>query len=147
MPATRHISSPLCRAFLLLFPLMLLTSCNVYTVKKSDLESTLRSDDNRSASHSMNMRAIEMIQNGKIYNNQIEALPCSDKEGASHIKRVKFDSKIVVVTKRDQAIKYYTKTLYIWKNEYLIGERTTPTFHGPNIYPIRLSEIQDIKIK
>jgi hypothetical protein len=82
----------------------------------------------------------------KSYRNSMDTLWCHDAVGARKIKRISQDSKITVVTKSNRAIRFYARTLYLYKDEFLIGERTAPRLRGPNYFPIRLSEIDRIEL-
>ena len=119
---------------------MAFTGCKVYTVNKADLESELLP-----AKGEQKSLAIGYMYR-KVYRNSIDTLMCRDEIGKSRIKRISPDSKITIVTKKNQAIKFYAKTLYIYKGQFLIGERTAPRLRGPNYYPVRLSDIDRIEV-
>jgi hypothetical protein len=113
-----------------------LSGCKVYTINKTALEQELKPEKG------LKIGAIHK----KTYKNSIDTLYCTDETGNLKIKCVNHDSKIVVVTKGNKAIKYYAKTLYIYKGQFLIGERTAPRLRGPNYFPVRLSEIDRIEV-
>lgn len=83
----------------------------------------------------------------KQYINAMDTLTCQDAVGHIRTKRLHYDSKITVVTCANKSIRFYAKTLYIWKGEFLIGERTSLNLYGPNYFPIKLSDISRIEVK
>jgi hypothetical protein len=117
-----------------------LGSCKVYTINKTDLEKELK--PNGQAKH---------LSIGNIYRkqfkNEIDTMVCVDAStGEVKLKHFTPDSKITIVTKGNRAIKYYAKSLYIYKDQFLIGERTAPKLRGPNYFPVRLSDIDRIQV-
>ena len=114
-------------------------SCKVYTIDKSEFEQGLKKKQTRQNGISVSKLHV------KQFKNQLDTIVCSDENGAMMRKRVSQDAKIRIYTKKQKAIKFYAKTLYIYKNEYLIGERTAPKLYGPNYFPIKLSEIDKIE--
>jgi hypothetical protein len=123
------------------------TSCRAYRVQKSELEKTLRTG-NCSTGKGYKLNSLRMIQNGKILNNSLDTMSCRHSTtGKRKLKKFKYDSKISIVTSRKKTIRFYAKTLYIWNDEFLIGERTAPTLRGINLYPVRLSDIEEIVVR
>jgi hypothetical protein len=119
-----------------------LTGCSVYTINKSHLENKLSLKDNCHKTFNMLTSTYS-----KQFVNNMDTLPCADADGRIRTKRFNYDSKIKIVTHKNKKIKFYAKTLYIWKGQFLIGERTAPTLYGPNYFPVRLSDIARIEVK
>jgi hypothetical protein len=113
-----------------------LSACKVYTINKAALEQELKPEKGLKIG----------LLHKKTYKNNIDTLWCTDATGALRIKCVNHDSKIVVVTKGNKSIKYYAKTLFIYKDQFLIGEITAPRLRGPNYFPVKLSEIDRIEV-
>jgi hypothetical protein len=118
--------------------LCLLSGCKVYTINKADLESGLKQG------HSRGLSINHLYK--KQYKNSLDTVVCIDEVGKKKLRRLSQDSKVIIYT-RNQSIKYYVKSLYIYKDEYLIGERTAPRLYGPNYFPVKLSEIDRIEVK
>ena len=128
------------RTSILCLSLVYLAGCKVYTINKSDLEKELKPNGEA------RILSITNIYR-KQFKNDIDTMWCVDATtGEKRMKCFTPDSKITIVTKRNRAIKYYAKSLYIYKDQFLIGERTAPKLHGPNYFPIRLSEIDRIEV-
>ena len=81
------------------------------------------------------------------FNNHVDTLVCLDAIGKQKQKRLKFDSKITIITNDNRSIRFYAKTLYIWKDEFLIGERTAVSLRSPNYFTIKLKDIARIEVK
>ncbi len=129
--------------FWLLIPLLaiLITpGCKVYTINKTDLETKLRPEKGEQKF----LKIGNMYR--KPYKNDLDTLFCIDEIGRIRPKRFNGDTKITIVTRENKAIKYYAKSLYIYNDQFLIGERTAPRLRGPNYYPVRLSEIDRIEV-
>lgn len=125
---------------LFVFAFLILPGCKVYTIDKSNLERGLQPDGNE---RFLSVRNISK----KTFRNNIDTLWCIDREtGEVKLKHFTPDSKITIVTKKNRTIKYYARSLYIYKQQFLIGERTAPRFNGPNLYPVRLSDIERIEV-
>ncbi|PBQ31996.1 hypothetical protein CNR22_09510 [Sphingobacteriaceae bacterium] len=122
-----------------------LASCSVYTINKSDLESKLKPKENSHAQKKGLNKLAAM--HDKHYVNAIDTLKCADAVGQIRTKRFNYDSKITVVTNRNKTIKFYAKTLYIYNDQFLVGERTTPSIYGPNYCLVKLSDISRIEVK
>ena len=135
MRVDRHFSGPLGLVIVLLLTITT-PGCRVYTVNKVDLETELKPSRGLSVAHIYK----------RAFRNSIDSLWCVDKLGGRRLKRINQDSRITIVTKGNRAIRFYAKTLYLYKNEFLIGERTAPSLRGPNYYPVRLSEIDRIEV-
>jgi hypothetical protein len=142
MHSNRHARcSFILRSALLLLGSILLVQCKVYTINKSDLESKLRPRGNEVRGLSLNTIYKKQYKNG------IDTLIVADESGnVIKARRFGYDSKIRVITKKNKSIKYYVKSLYIYKGEYLIGERPAPKLYGPNYFPVKLSEISRIEV-
>lgn len=127
------------------FLILGLSNCTVYTVNKSDLESKLKPKQHVHASKkSLNVLT---AMHSKSYNNAMDTLQCSDAVGQIKTKRFNYDSKITVITSQKKTIRFYAKTLYIWNDQYLIGERTGISIYGPNYSLVKLSDISRIEVK
>jgi hypothetical protein len=132
---------------LLLCSTALFTSCMVCTVNKSVLEEKLKAKNEHPNYKGISLKSVSLVRKGKPYNNNIDTLECVDPVGKSKFKRFNYASKVTIVTK-DKAVKVYAKSLYIWNDQFLIGERTTPNFRGgPNYFPVRLCDIARIEVK
>jgi hypothetical protein len=119
--------------------LLALCSCKVYTINKSDLEKELKPNG---VAKGLTIHNIYKKQ----FKNEIDTLKCMDANtGEVRLKYFTPDSKITIVTKK-KAIKYYAKSLYIYKDQFLIGERTAPKLRGPNYFPVRLSDIESVQV-
>jgi hypothetical protein len=119
-----------------------LVSCSVYTINKSDLENKLRPK-----SHAKRSLNVLTAMHSKSYNNAMDTLQCADAIGQIKTKRFNYDSKITIITNQKKTIRFYAKTLYIWKDQYLIGERTGISLYGPNYGLVKLSDINRIEVK
>jgi hypothetical protein len=140
-----HTNRQKCRSLLKLTTLLAVTltlfsGCKVYTINKSDLENELRPKGREIKGLSLN------AMYRKQFKNSIDTLECLDESGAVKLKRINYDSRITIITRKNKAIKYYAKTLYIYKDEFLIGERTAPKLRGPNYFPVKLSDISRIEV-
>ncbi len=140
-----HTNRQTCLSRLMLAALLIIVfsvfqGCKVYTIDKSDLENELCPKDNEVRGLSINSLY------KKQFRNKIDTLECIDQSGLVKLKPIKYDSRITIITRKNKAIKYYAKSLYIYKNEFLIGERTAPKLRGPNYFPIKLSEISRIEV-
>ena len=122
-----------------------LSSCSVYTINKTDLEKKLKPKENTHASK----KGLNLLtaMHSKSYTNAIDTLKCADEVGQIKTKKFNYDSKITVVTNKNKAIKFYAKTLYIYNDQYLVGERTSLSIHGPNYFLVKLSDIARIEVK
>lgn len=122
-----------------------LSNCTVYTINKTDLERKLKPKEN---SHTQK-KGLNMLtaMHNKSYTNAIDTLKCADAVGQIRNKCFKYDSKITVVTNKNKAIKFYAKTLYIYNEQYLVGERTSLSIYGPNYFLVKLSDISRIEVK
>jgi hypothetical protein len=72
---------------------------------------------------------------------------CFDPVGKTKLKKFNYTSKIKIITTTDRSVKLYAKTLYIWNDQYLIGERVSPSLGGPSYFPVRLCDIARIEVK
>jgi hypothetical protein len=124
--------------------IMVLTGCSVYTVKPGHFQATLRQKSHKHKGLALN--SVNFIKKGKNHNS-LDTLSFYSTEGKKRTKKFNYDSKITVVTKDNKEIRYYVKTLYIWNDQYLIGERTKVSFNGPNYFPVKLEDISRIEIK
>lgn len=131
---------------LLLFMALGFVSCSVYTVDKLHLENKLKPDSRTLCASGLGLnKLIELYK--KQYNNQVDTLLYLDKIGKVKAKRLNYDSKITVITTGNKSIRFYAKSLYIWKDEFLIGERTVPSLHGPSYFPVKLKDIARIEVR
>lgn len=131
---------------LLFIALTGLSSCAVYTVDKTHLETSLKPNSVATNEKGLGLnRIIDMYR--KQYNNRMDSLLCIDKSGSSKKRRLTCDSKITVITNDKRSLNFYAKTLYIWNNEYLIGERTTINLRRSNCCTVRLKDIARIEVR
>lgn len=121
-----------------------LSNCTVYTINKSDLESRLKPKSQAHGKKSLNLLT---AMHNKTYNNAMDTMQCSDAVGQIKTKRFSYDSKITIITNQKKTIRFYAKTLYIWNDQYLIGERTGISIYGPNYALVKLSDISRIEVK
>ena len=68
----------------------------------------------------------------------------NDREAYMAIKAIAMDID-GTLTNDQKVIRFYVKSLYIYKDQFLIGERTAPKLRGPNYFPVRLSDISRIE--
>jgi hypothetical protein len=136
MRVDRHFCGLRGLHLLFLCVFLAVSGCRVYTINKSALEAELRPEKG------LKIGSIYK----KTYKNSVDTLWYHDETGALRVKCINLDSKIVVVTKGKKAIKFYAKTLYIYKDQFLIGERTAPRLRGPNYFPVKLSEIDRMEV-
>jgi len=147
MLETRH----LCRNFgklpaFLLVIIFGFSSCKVYTIDKTQLETTLQPISKKHCRKGLGLnKLLDMYQHQ--FNNQVDTLRCSDAVGQVKTKKLRFDSKITVITADNRSFRFYAQTLYIWKDEYLIGERIAPTLRSPNYFPVKLKDIVRIEVR
>ena len=122
-----------------------LSSCSVYTINKTDLEHKLKPKENtHSSKKGLNVLT---AMHSKHYVNAMDTVKCADAVGQVRTKKFTYDSKITVVTNQNKAIKFYAKTLYIYNEQYLVGERTSLSLYGPNYFLVKLSDISRIEVK
>lgn len=122
-----------------------LSGCAVYTVEKTQLEHRLK-PTTVATHHGLGLNKL-MAMYKQQYNNKVDTLVCVDRTGNTTLKRLNCDSKITVITHDKRSLNFYAKTLYIWNNEFLIGERTTIHLRGPNCATVRLSDIARIEVR
>jgi len=147
MLETRHLSRNFGKlpAFLLFISLSF-SSCKVYTVDKSQLETTLKPISKKQTNKGLGLnKLLSMYQTQ--FNNQVDTLRCSNAVGQIKTKKLRFDSKITVIMADNRSFKFYAQTLYIWKDEYLIGERISPSLRSPNYFPVKLKDIVRIEVR
>jgi hypothetical protein len=149
MCENRRSLNSLIKLSALLIGLSLVTaSCAVFTVNKSDLEKKLKSKSEHPNYKGISLKSVSLIKKGKPYNNNIDTLLCVDGTGQLKVKKFNYTSTIRIITKKDKSVKLYAKTLYIWNDQFLVGERVSPSIYGgPNIFPVKLSEISRIEVK
>jgi len=125
-----------------------LTSCAVCTVNKCVLEEKLSKKSEHPNYKGISMNAVKLVRKGKSYNNNIDTLLCEDAVGKAKMKKFSYSSKVRIITKRDESVRVYAKTLYIWNDEFLVGERVTPGLTGgPSYFPVRIEDIARIEVK
>lgn len=134
---------------LLLCSTVFFTSCMVCTVDKSILEQKLKTKNEHPNFKGISLKSVSLVRKGKPYNNNIDTLEYFDPVmGKTKKKRFNYSSKVTIITKKDKVVKVYAKSLYIWNDQFLVGERTTPNLRGgPNYFPIKLSDIARIEMK
>lgn len=81
------------------------------------------------------------------YNNHVDSLQCVLNNGTKVMKLLHNDSRLRIITRTQGVLHYYANTVYIWKNEFLIGERSSITWSGNLYLPIRLSDIIRIEVR
>lgn len=121
-----------------------LSNCTVYTINKNNLETKLKPQE---STHSKKGLNVLTSMHSKAFTNTIDTLQCADAAGQLRTKRFNYDSKITVVTHQNKSIRMYAKTLYIYKDQFLVGERTTPSIYGPNYCLVKLCDISRIEVK
>lgn len=137
------------RGSLLLFTIIVafyVSGCAVYTVDKSQLEATLKPASEKVSHKGLGLNKL-MAMYKKQYNNRVDTIVCVDKIGKVKVRKLSVDSKITVITNDNKAFNFYAKTLYIWNEEYLIGERTTINLRRNNCCTVRLKDIARIEVR
>ena len=147
MLETRHLRPKFGKiSAILLFVTFSFSACKVYTIDKSQLETTLKPVSKKQSCEGLGLNKLLSMYQYQ-FNNQVDTLRCSDAIGTTKTKRLRFDSKITVITADNKSFRFYAQTLYIWKDEYLIGERIAPTFRSPNYFPVKLKDIVRIEVR
>src|SRR5213596_484297 len=90
-------------------------SCSTYTVRTHYFAHSLRQTGHKMKGLSLN--SVSGIRKGKNHNT-LDTVSCYDSNGNVQLKKLNDDSKITVVTKDNREIRYYVKTLYIWKDQF-----------------------------
>lgn len=126
--------------------IMALSSCSVYTIDKAHLETKLRPSSKSVASKGLGLNNITKLYQ-KEYNNRVDTVLCLDRIGKIRAKRLSYTSTVTVITTSNKSIRFYAKTLFIWKDQFLIGERTSPSLRGPKSFPVKLSDIARIEVR
>lgn len=140
MRLNRHfLRGPMGLPALFIFLLFGLGSCKVYTINKTEFESRLK--PRAGEVKGLTLNSIYRQQ----FRNDIDTISFLNSVGKVQYKRVNYDSKITVITNDQKVIRFYVKSLYIYKDQFLIGERTAPKLRGPNYFPVRLSDISRIE--
>src|SRR5687768_16143913 len=103
----RHLYTPAPLPVFFFMACLSFSGCRVYTIKKSDLETHLKPVD---AGGGLSLNNLYKKQ----YHNNIDTLLCVDEIGQVKTRRFGRDSKIKIYTRRNKAIKYYVKSLYIY---------------------------------
>lgn len=122
------------------------SGCAVYTVEKAQLETALKPVSEKSSHKGLGLNKL-MAMYKKQYNNRVDTLICVDKIGKMKVRKLSVDSKITVITNDKKAFNFYARTLYIWNEEYLIGERTTINLRRNNCCTVKLKDIARIEIR
>jgi|SRR6218665_77895 len=123
-----------------------LSGCAVYTIDKSHLETKLKPSSTSVSHTGLGLNKLMALYK-KQYNNHVDTLLCLDRIGKTKAKRLSYDSKVTVITTDNRTIRFYAKTLYIWKDEFLVGERTAPSLRGANCFTVKLKDIARIEVK
>ena len=131
---------------LLIIMVFSLSGCAVYTVDKSQLETKLKPGSGVTVQKGLGLNQLIAMYR-KRYNNRVDTLFCVDKVGKVKTKRLSCDSKVTVITTNKKSINFYAKTLYIWKDEFLIGELTTISLRKSNYFSVKLKDIARIEVK
>jgi hypothetical protein len=63
------------------------------------------------------------------------------------MKKLRGDSRLRITTKSQKVLYFYTRTVFIWKEEFLIGERSTLSWRNSLYTPVRLRDILRIEVK
>src|SRR5436305_9288539 len=74
--------------------------CKVYTINKSDLETKLKPGEN--CKHAKGLNSLTTMYT-KQYINNVDTLRCSDAVGRVKTKRLRYDSKITIVTRTNKS--------------------------------------------
>lgn len=139
----------ICRNLLSALILMLvfaLSGCAVYTVDKSHLETKLKPSSIAVSQKGLGLNKLIALYK-KPYNNRVDTLVCRDKIGQAKPRRVRYDCKVTVITNKHQTINFYAKSLYIWNEEFLVGERTTLNLRKSNCFSVKLKDIARIEVR
>lgn len=135
-----------CNPLLALVLVITLSGCSVYTVDKSHLETKLRPSSTGVSHAGLGLNKLIALYKNQ-YNNHVDTLLCLDRVGQTKAKRLSYDSKVTVITTDNRTIRFYAKTLYIWKNEFLVGERTAPSLRSTNCFTVKLKDIARIEVR
>lgn len=146
MQGNRHSFCSFNRLTALLIITAALSGCSVYTINKSDLEATLKPRQSKTCCNGKGLNTLISIYK-KQYNNHMDTLACSDSDGNVRLKRFSYDSKVKIITKENKTIRYYAKTLYIWNDQFLIGERASVNLGGASYVPVKLTDIARIEVR
>jgi hypothetical protein len=130
----------------LLFTMAFAPGCAVYTVEKSHLETKLKPSSTAVNHTGLGLNKLLALYKNQ-YNNHVDTILCLDRIGKTKAKRLSYDSKVTVITTDNRTIRFYAKTLYIWKDEFLVGERTVPSLRGVNCFTVKLKDIARIEVR
>lgn len=131
---------------LILMMVLCLSSCAVYTVDKSHLETKLKPSSVAVSHNGLGLNKLIALYK-KPHNNRVDTLVCLNKIGQAKPRRVRYDSKMTVITNKHQTINFYAKSLYIWNEEFLVGERTTLNLRKANCFSVKLKDIARIEVR
>ena len=131
---------------LLIFIVLGFSQCAVYTVERTHLEAKLRPSSAAVTHKGFGINKLLALYQSP-YNNRVDTLLCFNRTGCLTPKRLKLDSKVTVITKTNKAIHFYAKTLFIWNEEFLIGERTKLNLRRSNCFSVKLKDIARIEVR
>jgi hypothetical protein len=136
-----------CRNFRNYLPFILLaslwmTSCAVYTVDFSHLQPRIVPGDTLSTRGLNRILHTSVVQ----YNNHLDSVPCLLADGYAKMKKIRSDARLRIITKNRQVISFYARTVYIWKNEFLIGECSSISWKSTLYRPVRLKDIVRVEV-
>jgi len=127
----------------ILIATILQSSCAVYTVDRHHLEARIKPLDDFCTAGLNRLLHTASRQ----YNNHVDSLRCILEDGQTQMKKLRGDSRLRITTKNRQVLYFYARTVYIWKEEFLIGERSTFTWRNSLYTPVRLRDILRIEVK
>jgi hypothetical protein len=72
---------------------------------------------------------------------------CILEDGQTQMKKLREDARLRITTKNHEVHYFYARTVYIWKEEFLIGERSALSWRNSLYTPVRLRDIVRIEVK
>jgi hypothetical protein len=137
-----------CRNFWKYLPAIIIavtlqSACAVYTVDLHHLEARIKPLDDCCTAGLNRLLHTASRQ----YNNHIDSLRCILEDGQTQMKKLRGDSRLRITTKSQKVLYFYTRTVFIWKEEFLIGERSTLSWRNSLYTPVRLRDILRIEVK
>ncbi|MES2681808.1 MAG: hypothetical protein V4635_18080 [Bacteroidota bacterium] len=133
-------------AMLFIAASVFISGCAVYTVDQAHLEKKLKPIFASVKHKGLGLNKVIALSKTQ-YNNRIDTLLCLDKTGEIQPRKLKYDSRVTIITTSNKSIHFYAKTLFIWNEEFLIGERTTINLRRSNCFSVKLKDIARIEVK
>lgn len=128
----------------LLLLLLFTNSCSVYLIDKDQLQARLSANENCCKEGGLKkLLSTYHVQ----YNNKMDSISYFDAGGALKKRPVKYDTRLRVVTRTKGSFWMYARTLFIWKGEYLVGERGEVKLKNTGYLPVPICEIERIEIR